>query len=89
MAANVAGAAETVARIVMLQTPPGFGKKLERSEEFNEGEPIELKAKINGSPKPTVSFAIIVGTTLKMCLGGLVQKRGTHRRRTHQNHGVT
>ncbi|XP_063930937.1 obscurin isoform X4 [Zophobas morio] len=56
VAANVAGAAETVARIVMLQTPPGFGKKLERSEEFNEGEPIELKAKINGSPKPTVAW---------------------------------
>lgn len=40
----------------MLQTPPTFGKKLERSEDVIEGEPLELKAKVNGSPKPTVSL---------------------------------
>lgn len=39
----------------MLQTPPSFGKRLERSLDINEGEPLELKAKIDGSPKPTVS----------------------------------
>lgn len=38
----------------MLQTPPTFGKRLERSVDVNEGEPLELKAKIDGSPKPTV-----------------------------------
>lgn len=58
MAVNVVGEAETTARISMLQTPPSFGKRLERSEEVNEGEPLELKAKITGSPKPTVSFVI-------------------------------
>jgi serine/threonine protein kinase len=56
VAANVAGDAETAARIVMVQTSPSFGKKLERSEDVNEGEPLELKAKINGSPKPTVAW---------------------------------
>ncbi|RZB39359.1 muscle M-line assembly protein unc-89-like [Asbolus verrucosus] len=55
-AVNVVGEVETSARITMLQTPPTFGKKLERSEDINEGEPLELKAKINGSPKPTVAW---------------------------------
>ncbi|KYB28579.1 Muscle M-line assembly protein unc-89-like Protein [Tribolium castaneum] len=54
IAANVQGEADTSARITMVQTPPTFGKKLERSEDVIEGEPLELKAKINGSPKPTV-----------------------------------
>lgn len=40
----------------MLQTPPTFGKRLERSLDVNEGEPLELKAKIDGSPKPKVSL---------------------------------
>lgn len=39
----------------MIKTPPSFGKRLERSEDINEGEPLELKAKINGSPQPTVT----------------------------------
>lgn len=53
------GEAETTARISMLQTPPSFGKRLERNEECFEGEPLELRAKINGSPKPTVRLSII------------------------------
>lgn len=55
-AVNVVGEAETTSRISMLQTPPTFGKRLEKSQEVNEGEVIELKAKINGSPKPTVAW---------------------------------
>lgn len=60
MAANVAGDDSTSARIVMIKTPPTFGKRLERSEDINEGEPLELKAKINGSPKPTVRYFTLI-----------------------------
>ncbi|XP_056629538.1 obscurin isoform X9 [Diorhabda sublineata] len=56
MAINVVGEAETTSRISLLQTPPSFGKKLDRSMDVNEGEPLELKAKINGSPKPEVKW---------------------------------
>lgn len=52
------GEDETVGKITMLQTPPTFGKRLERSLDINEGEPLELKAKIDGSPKPTVSLKL-------------------------------
>lgn len=44
----------------MIKTPPSFGKRLERSEDINEGEPLELKAKINGSPQPTVTLFYIL-----------------------------
>lgn len=40
----------------MLQTPPSFGKRLERNEDVSEGETLELKAKIQGSPRPTVAW---------------------------------
>ncbi|CAG9815908.1 unnamed protein product, partial [Phaedon cochleariae] len=56
MAVNVVGEAETTSRVTMLQTPPSFGKKLDRNSDVNEGEPLELKAKINGSPRPTVAW---------------------------------
>ncbi|KAJ8919920.1 hypothetical protein NQ315_006449 [Exocentrus adspersus] len=56
VAVNVVGEAETTSRISMLQTPPSFGKKLDRNVDVSEGEPLELKAKINGSPKPTVEW---------------------------------
>ncbi|CAH0545690.1 unnamed protein product [Brassicogethes aeneus] len=56
VAINVVGEAETSARVSMQQTPPTFGKRLDRNEECNEGEPLELKAKIHGSPKPTVAW---------------------------------
>lgn len=55
-ATNVVGDVETSARVSMLQTPPTFGKRLEKSQEVNEGEPLALKAKICGSPKPTVAW---------------------------------
>lgn len=50
------GDAETTSRVSMLQTPPTFGKRLDRNQDVNEGERLELKAKVNGSPKPTVSI---------------------------------
>ncbi|XP_023017381.2 obscurin isoform X4 [Leptinotarsa decemlineata] len=56
VAVNIVGEAETSSKVSMLQTPPSFGKKLDRNVDVNEGEPLELKAKINGSPKPIVSW---------------------------------
>ncbi|CAG9826987.1 unnamed protein product [Diabrotica balteata] len=56
MAINVVGEAETTSRVTMLQTPPSFGKKLDRNLDVNEGEPLELKAKVNGSPKPEATW---------------------------------
>ncbi|XP_028138821.2 obscurin isoform X8 [Diabrotica virgifera virgifera] len=56
MAINVVGEAETTSRVTMLQTPPSFGKKLDRNMDVNEGEPLELKAKVNGSPKPEATW---------------------------------
>ncbi|KAL3285162.1 hypothetical protein HHI36_019282 [Cryptolaemus montrouzieri] len=56
LAVNCVGEAETTARIAMIQTPPGFTKRLERTQEINEGQPLELKAKVNGSPKPTIAW---------------------------------
>lgn len=50
----------------MLQTPPTFGKKLEKSEEVNEGEPLELKAKVTGSPRPTVNLKNLKNYILKI-----------------------
>lgn len=54
MAVNVVGEAETTARIGMNQTPPTFSRRPERSLDLSEGEPLELKAKVDGSPKPRV-----------------------------------
>ncbi|XP_018567720.1 obscurin isoform X4 [Anoplophora glabripennis] len=56
VATNIVGEAGTTSRISMLQTPPSFGKKLDKNLDVNEGEPLELKAKINGSPKPVVEW---------------------------------
>ncbi|KAK5640122.1 hypothetical protein RI129_010933 [Pyrocoelia pectoralis] len=56
MAINCAGEAETTAAITLVQSPPSFGKHFDRNEGVDEGEPMELKAKILGSPRPTVAW---------------------------------
>ncbi|XP_031356598.1 obscurin isoform X3 [Photinus pyralis] len=56
MAVNCAGEAETTAAITLTQTAPAFGKHFDRNEGVDEGEPMELKAKILGSPRPAVSW---------------------------------
>ncbi|KAI4471482.1 immunoglobulin i-set domain [Holotrichia oblita] len=55
-AVNVVGDAETNAKISMVQTPPSFTLRLIRNMDVNEGEPLILKAKITGSPKPTFAW---------------------------------
>ncbi|KAF5286087.1 hypothetical protein FQA39_LY16433 [Lamprigera yunnana] len=56
MAVNCVGDAETTAVINMLQTAPTFGKQFDRSEVIDECEPLELKAKISGSPRPNTTW---------------------------------
>lgn len=55
-ASNVAGSAETSCALSMTLTAPSFGKSLPRSAEVDEGEPLELKAKVDGSPIPSVAW---------------------------------
>lgn len=55
-ASNVAGSVETSCKLSMTLTAPSFGKQLPRSAEVDEGEPLELKAKVDGSPIPNVAW---------------------------------
>lgn len=55
-ATNIAGKAETSAKLSMTKSPPSFLRSLPRSEEIDEGEPLELKAKVDGSPIPAVKW---------------------------------
>ncbi|XP_011062355.1 PREDICTED: muscle M-line assembly protein unc-89 isoform X5 [Acromyrmex echinatior] len=55
-ASNVAGSVQTNCDLSMTLTAPSFGKALPRSAEVDEGEPLELKAKIDGSPIPNVAW---------------------------------
>lgn len=55
-AANPVGDIESEAELKLAQIPPGFLQKLERAADVDEGEPLELKAKLDGSPIPTVAW---------------------------------
>ncbi|XP_071572462.1 protein Obscurin isoform X5 [Temnothorax nylanderi] len=55
-ASNVAGSVQTSCDLSMTLTAPSFGKALPRSAEVDEGEPLELKAKVDGSPIPNVAW---------------------------------
>lgn len=52
----MAGEALCEAAISIAKTTPGFTHKLDRSREVDEGEPLELKAKVDGSPIPTAKW---------------------------------
>lgn len=56
-ASNVAGSTETSCELSMTLTAPSFSRPLlPRSEEVDEGEPLELKAKVDGSPIPNIAW---------------------------------
>lgn len=55
-ATNVAGSAETACQLKMELISPAFGHALPRSAQVNEGEPLELKAKVDGSPIPEIAW---------------------------------
>ncbi|XP_045524045.1 obscurin isoform X6 [Pieris brassicae] len=56
VARNLSGEASTEAEISLAQLSPGFVHKLDRQKEVDEGEPLELKAKVDGSPIPTAQW---------------------------------
>lgn len=56
-ASNVAGSTQTNCDLSLTLTAPSFGRPpLPRSMEVDEGEPLELKAKVDGSPIPSVAW---------------------------------
>lgn len=56
VASNVCGDTEAKFKLNILQKPPAFEQKLPKSLEVDEGEKLELKCKINGSPIPDVQW---------------------------------
>ncbi|XP_061385572.1 obscurin isoform X4 [Danaus plexippus] len=56
VASSVSGSAECSAAISLAQIPPGFSHKLDRQKEVDEGEPLELKVKVDGSPIPKAKW---------------------------------
>ncbi|XP_046395304.1 obscurin isoform X3 [Ischnura elegans] len=55
-ASNIVGDAETYSKLTMAQIPPSFARPLDRSAEVDEGDMLELKVKVEGSPIPTVKW---------------------------------
>ncbi|XP_053986004.1 obscurin isoform X2 [Hylaeus volcanicus] len=55
-ASNVAGSSQTDCQLNMKIIAPSFGQSLPKSIEVDEGEPLELGAKLDGSPMPEVAW---------------------------------
>ncbi|XP_063549021.1 obscurin isoform X4 [Cydia strobilella] len=55
-AVSLAGEAFCEAPISLAQSAAGFAHRLERQKDVDEGEPLELKAKLDGSPIPTAKW---------------------------------
>ena len=53
-AANVAGSAQTICNLTMQLIAPSFGNLLPKSTEVDEGDSLELKVKVDGSPIPEI-----------------------------------
>jgi hypothetical protein len=53
---NVAGQAETVCDVTLSLLAPMFSKALNRAEDVGEGDPFELKCKVEASPLATVKW---------------------------------
>nr|XP_046471266.1 obscurin isoform X7 [Neodiprion pinetum] len=56
IASNIAGTVDTFAQLSLAKSAPTFSRTLPRSAEVDEGEPLELKAKLDGSPIPSVKW---------------------------------
>ncbi|XP_043515960.1 obscurin isoform X5 [Frieseomelitta varia] len=53
---NVAGSAQTTCNLTMQLIAPSFSNVLPKSTEVDEGDPLELKVKIDGSPIPEIAW---------------------------------
>lgn len=65
---NLAGEAFCNADILLAQTAPGFAHKLDRQRDVDEGEPLELKAKLDGSPIPTAKWYVAFYSKRRTCI---------------------
>lgn len=55
-ASNLVGQAETSANLIMAQIPPSFGRLIDRAIEVDEGDILDIKTKLDGSPVPKVKW---------------------------------
>lgn len=58
IASNIAGDTEEKFHLTILQVPPVFETKFDRFIEIPEGERLELKCKVDGSPLPKVRWML-------------------------------
>ena len=58
VASNIAGDTEIKFNLAVLSEPPVFTTKFDRFIEIPEGEKLELKCKIDGSPLPKVRWML-------------------------------
>lgn len=56
IASNLVGQAETSANLIMAQIPPSFGRLIDRAIEVDEGDILDIKTKVDGSPVPKVKW---------------------------------
>lgn len=56
VATNIAGETTAKFKLALLQTAPKFVRPLERAVEVDQGEKLELKALVEGSPNPKATF---------------------------------
>ncbi|XP_063238451.1 obscurin isoform X6 [Bacillus rossius redtenbacheri] len=55
-ASNLVGQAQTEARLTLAQIPPSFGRPLDRAVDVDEGDTLDLKTKLDGSPIPKAKW---------------------------------
>lgn len=58
VASNIAGDTEIIFRLAVLEQAPVFATKFDRFVEIPEGEKLELKCKVDGSPLPKVRWML-------------------------------
>lgn len=58
IASNIAGDTEEKFHLTILQAPPVFETKFDRFMEIPEGEKLELKCKVDGSPLPKIRWML-------------------------------
>lgn len=56
VATNIAGETTAKFKLSLLQTAPTFIRKLDRAVEVDQGEKLELKCLIEGSPLPIAAW---------------------------------
>lgn len=56
VATNIAGETIVKFKLSLAQTSPTFVKKLDKAAEVSQGEKLELKCVVDGSPLPKVAW---------------------------------